>query len=88
MVEATEQLTFGESSDPSGPIQWHNLDIVVPTAKKESPAPLISQSAEGSLLEMPRQLPTGLGAGFSSGQKQMKVRQECRQLRLQMMSRR
>jgi hypothetical protein len=57
VVEATGQLIFGASSDPTGPIRWLNHDIVARRLnashlQRESPAPLIAQGAKASHLEM------------------------------------
>ncbi|WP_426130657.1 enoyl ACP reductase FabMG family protein [Pararhizobium sp. PWRC1-1] len=57
VVEATGQLIFGETSNPSGPVQWLNHDIVARRLnashpQSKSPAPLSAQEVETSHLEM------------------------------------
>jgi len=57
VVEATGQLIFGESSDPSGPVLWLNHDIVARRLNashldSKSPAPLITHGTEASQHEM------------------------------------
>ncbi|AEG07753.1 enoyl-acyl carrier protein reductase FabMG [Sinorhizobium meliloti] len=57
VVEATGQLIFGASSDPSGPIQWLNHDIVARRLnashlQRKAPAPLLAQAAKDSQLEL------------------------------------
>ena len=57
VVEATGQLIFAETSDPSGPVQWLNHDIVARQLNtshlhSKSPAPLISHGTEVSHHEM------------------------------------
>jgi hypothetical protein len=57
VVEATGQLIFGESSDPSGPVQWLNHDIVARRLNAshlqwKSPVPLIAQGSKDSHLEL------------------------------------
>lgn len=55
VVEATGQLIFGETSDPSGPVQWLNHDIVarrLNASHVQKPAPAISRRATGSHLEV------------------------------------
>ncbi len=57
VVEATGQLIFGASSDPSGPIQWLNHDIVARRLnashlQRLAPAPLGAQGAKDSQLEL------------------------------------
>ncbi|MDI7863500.1 hypothetical protein MRS76_16210 [Rhizobiaceae bacterium n13] len=57
VVEATGQLIFGASSEPSGPIQWLNHDIVARRLNAshlqwKSPSPLIAQGAKNSHIEM------------------------------------
>ena len=57
VVEATGQPIFGASSDPSGPIQWLNHNIVARRLnashlQRKSPARLIAQGAKGSQLEL------------------------------------
>ncbi len=55
VVEATGQLIFGETSDPSGPVQWLNHDIVarrLNASHVQKQAPAISHGAIGSHLEV------------------------------------
>lgn len=57
VVEATGQLIFSESSEPLGPVQWLNHDIVARRLNAshtqwKSPAPLNVQGAKDTLVEV------------------------------------
>ncbi len=57
VVEATGQIIFGETSDPSGPVQWLNHDIVARQLNASHPrsyvpASAIRQGTESSRHEM------------------------------------
>ena len=44
VVNATGQLIFGETSDPSGPVQWLNHDIVARQLISSNTAQQVTQS--------------------------------------------
>ena len=57
VVEATGQLIFGASSEPSGPVQWLNHDIVARRLNAshlqwEPPAPVIATGAKDIQVEL------------------------------------
>jgi hypothetical protein len=57
VVEATGQLIFGESSEPSGPTQWLNHDIVARRLNAshlqwKPSAPSIAEGSKDSQLEV------------------------------------
>ncbi|MCK3779329.1 hypothetical protein MZK49_21735 [Ensifer sesbaniae] len=57
VVEATGQLIFGASSEPSGPVQWLNHDIVARRLNAshlqwEPPAPSIAQATKDTQVEV------------------------------------
>jgi hypothetical protein len=57
VVEATGQLIFAETSNPSGPVQWLNHDIVARRLnashpRSTSPAPSSAQGVESPHLEI------------------------------------